>query len=134
MCVLVQHHGYLSRCSGAPDDHQPHTCQNTTSAVMSRTPMHALNTIQGARTIYKALAHTAWIGNTELADPMLSTQAAPPAEGPISHVITFYRNAIFTVNDGPARRVDDPANMAFIASISKVWGKQFTGMQPLQTP
>ncbi|KAL6763933.1 ubiquitin-related domain-containing protein [Haematococcus lacustris] len=49
-----------------------------------------------------------------------SAQASrPQAAGPVTYVITFYRNNVFTVNDGPARRVDDPANMAFISSISK---------------
>lgn len=47
-------------------------------------------------------------------------QAPPTPQGPIKHVITFYRNGIFTVNNGPPRRVDDPANLRFITSISKV--------------
>ncbi|GFR39767.1 hypothetical protein Agub_g251 [Astrephomene gubernaculifera] len=44
----------------------------------------------------------------------------PPAdEGPRNHVITFYNNSIFTVDNGPPRRVDDPANQSFIESIVK---------------
>ncbi|KAG2448631.1 hypothetical protein HYH02_006519 [Chlamydomonas schloesseri] len=43
----------------------------------------------------------------------------PETEGPRNHVITFYNNGIFTVDDGPPRRVDDPANLTFIESISK---------------
>ncbi|KXZ55366.1 hypothetical protein GPECTOR_3g495 [Gonium pectorale] len=43
----------------------------------------------------------------------------PPAEGPRNHVITFFNNGIFTVDSGPPRRVDDPANARFIESISK---------------
>lgn len=39
--------------------------------------------------------------------------------GPRTHVITFYRNNVFTVDDGPARRVDDPVNFPFIESISR---------------
>lgn len=38
---------------------------------------------------------------------------------PITVTITFYTNGIFTVNDGAARRIDDPANADFIKSISK---------------
>ncbi|KAF5828745.1 hypothetical protein DUNSADRAFT_17123 [Dunaliella salina] len=45
--------------------------------------------------------------------------AAPQTGGPQVHVITFYRNHVFTVDNGPPRRVDDPANFDFIASISK---------------
>eukprot|EP00798_Chlamydomonas_sp_ICE-L_P029009 gene29009-32200_t len=44
---------------------------------------------------------------------------APTSSGPVNHVIVFYRNGVFTVNDGPPRRVDDRANFAFIESISK---------------
>ncbi|EFJ44950.1 hypothetical protein VOLCADRAFT_109909 [Volvox carteri f. nagariensis] len=43
----------------------------------------------------------------------------PPAEGPRNHVITFYNNGVFTVDNGPPRYVDDPANARFIESISK---------------
>lgn len=39
--------------------------------------------------------------------------------GPRNHVITFYRNNVFTVDDGPARRVDDPVNLPFMESIAK---------------
>mmetsp|Transcript_24272 Transcript_24272/g.53065 ORF Transcript_24272/g.53065 Transcript_24272/m.53065 type:complete len:285 (-) Transcript_24272:261-1115(-) len=39
--------------------------------------------------------------------------------GPVNHIITFYQNNVFTVDDGPPRRVDDPANFRFIDSISK---------------
>jgi len=35
-----------------------------------------------------------------------------PAE-PVFHTITFWRNG-FTVDDGPLRRLDDPANEAFL--------------------
>lgn len=38
------------------------------------------------------------------------TTTAPPASKK-NRVIAFYRNGVFTVDDGPARRVDDPANM-----------------------
>lgn len=41
------------------------------------------------------------------------------ASGPAVHVVTFYRNGVFTVDDGPPRNVDDPANFPFINSISK---------------
>ena len=34
-------------------------------------------------------------------------------------MITFYSNGIFTVDDGPARKVEDAANFSFIDSISK---------------
>ncbi|GIL80837.1 hypothetical protein Vretimale_9445 [Volvox reticuliferus] len=47
------------------------------------------------------------------------TKPPPEQEGPRRHVITFYNNGIFTVDNGPPRRVDDPANARFIESISK---------------
>lgn len=37
---------------------------------------------------------------------------------PRTHVVTFYQNQVFTVDDGPARDVNDPANLDFITSIS----------------
>lgn len=49
----------------------------------------------------------------------LQTAPAPPS-GPQRIIITFYRNGIFTINNGPPRRIDDQANFAFISSISKV--------------
>lgn len=44
---------------------------------------------------------------------------ARAGQGPSNHVITFYKNGIFTVDDGPPRMVNDPANLRFIDSISK---------------
>jgi hypothetical protein len=49
---------------------------------------------------------------------LAQAEAPPPSER--TYVIKFYRNSVFTVDDGPARRVDDPANMAFMDSIGKV--------------
>ncbi len=40
---------------------------------------------------------------------------APPA--PVMHTITFYHNG-FTVNAGPLRRLDDPANAPFMEAIA----------------
>lgn len=39
--------------------------------------------------------------------------------GQHNHVVKFYRNNIFTVDDGPPRHMDDPANLDFINSVSK---------------
>jgi UBX domain-containing protein 1 len=39
--------------------------------------------------------------------------------GPKNHVVKFYKNNIFTVDDGPPRSIEDPANMEFINSVSK---------------
>jgi UBX domain-containing protein 1 len=46
-------------------------------------------------------------------------QARQPT-GPAVHRVTFYRNGVFTIDDGPPRQVADPANFPFINSISKV--------------
>jgi len=43
------------------------------------------------------------------------TRAAPE---PVFHTITFWQNG-FTVDDGPLRRLDDPANEPFLESINK---------------
>ena len=47
-----------------------------------------------------------------------SADAAPPAPKPVSHVIAFYDNGVFTVDDGPAREMRDPANAEFLDAIS----------------
>eukprot|EP00879_Flechtneria_rotunda_P024395 GHRR01025858.1.p1 GENE.GHRR01025858.1~~GHRR01025858.1.p1 ORF type:complete len:205 (+),score=79.73 GHRR01025858.1:322-936(+) len=44
---------------------------------------------------------------------------AQQSNGPRNHVVKFYRNNIFTVDDGPPRHMDDPANLDFIHSVSK---------------
>lgn len=50
----------------------------------------------------------------------LAGNSSQPAEDkPRTHVITFYRDGVFTVNGGPARHVNDAANVDFIDSISK---------------
>ena len=49
------------------------------------------------------------------------TPQEPAAEGPpepLKYVITFWRNG-FTVNDGPLRTLDDPANASFLESIQR---------------
>ncbi|KAG0565730.1 hypothetical protein KC19_7G010300 [Ceratodon purpureus] len=50
------------------------------------------------------------------ASPARSGARAPPE--PVFHTITFWRNG-FTVDDGPLRRLDDPANEPFLDSINK---------------
>ena len=40
-------------------------------------------------------------------------------EPPRQHVIRFFANEVFTVDDGPPREIRDPANQAFIACIMK---------------
>ncbi|KIZ03042.1 NSFL1 cofactor [Monoraphidium neglectum] len=44
--------------------------------------------------------------------------AAQPA-GPTAHVVKFYRNNVFTLNDGPARAIDDPANQDFMDAVAR---------------
>lgn len=46
-----------------------------------------------------------------------SLSAAPQRPENVMHNITFWRNG-FTVDDGPLRRLDDPANASFLQSIS----------------
>ncbi|KAG1675149.1 hypothetical protein FOA52_003372 [Chlamydomonas sp. UWO 241] len=41
------------------------------------------------------------------------------APGPRNHVITFWSNRVFTVDDGPPRRIDDPENADFINAIGR---------------
>mmetsp|Transcript_7103 Transcript_7103/g.12186 ORF Transcript_7103/g.12186 Transcript_7103/m.12186 type:complete len:297 (+) Transcript_7103:62-952(+) len=52
---------------------------------------------------------------TAAAAPSAVTDAAPSN----MFVITFFRNNIFTVNDGPPRDTRDPTNRNFIESISR---------------
>merc|ERR1719198_443574 len=47
-----------------------------------------------------------------------SIQGAPPPKPPEEHTITFYQNG-FTVDDGPLRSPDDPANAAFLAAVNR---------------
>ncbi|KAI8476447.1 MAG: ubiquitin-related domain-containing protein [Monoraphidium minutum] len=44
--------------------------------------------------------------------------AAQPA-APQAHVVKFYRNGVFTLNDGPARAIDDPANQEFMDAVAR---------------
>ncbi|KAH7576700.1 hypothetical protein JRO89_XS01G0133200 [Xanthoceras sorbifolium] len=47
-----------------------------------------------------------------------SAPAAPSPPEVVSHNITFWRNG-FTVDNGPLRRLDDPANASFLESIRR---------------
>ena len=73
-----------------------------------------LNPGSGPSAAFKGSGRTlAGIGDGDVA------AAAAPAAPKKNRVISFYRNGIFTVDDGPARRMDDPANMRFIESIGR---------------
>jgi len=48
-----------------------------------------------------------------------SRPAEERAEGVVRHVVAFYPNGVFTVDDGPPREVEDPANMGFINAIAR---------------
>jgi len=50
------------------------------------------------------------------AAPAAAAAAGPPP--PTVHTIVFWQNG-FTVNDGPLRRLDDPANIPFLDAIGK---------------
>ncbi|KDO37572.1 hypothetical protein CISIN_1g0153361mg, partial [Citrus sinensis] len=52
-----------------------------------------------------------------LSGETVSSAPAPPPEN-VSHNITFWRNG-FTVDDGPLRGMDDPANASFLESIMR---------------
>lgn len=43
--------------------------------------------------------------------------APPPPPEVVTHNVTFWRNG-FTVDDGPLRRLDDPANASFLEVIT----------------
>ena len=47
-----------------------------------------------------------------------SVQGATAPKPPEEHTITFYQNG-FTVDDGPLRSPDDPANAAFLAAVNR---------------
>lgn len=54
--------------------------------------------------------------------PQADEPAAPAQEEGTTqmvHTVTFYNNG-FTVDDGPLRQQEDPANAPFLASIEKV--------------
>jgi len=57
-----------------------------------------------------------------LAGASVEGTAAP--KPPDEHTITFYQNG-FTVDDGPLRSADDPANAAFLAAVNR-------GMMPAE--
>ena len=52
------------------------------------------------------------------AAPAAPAPAAPAPPAPVMHTITFYHNG-FTVNGGPLRRLDDPANAPFMEAIAQ---------------
>merc|ERR1719198_483350 len=47
-----------------------------------------------------------------------STEGAAAPKPPEEHTITFYANG-FTVDDGPLRSADDPANAAFLSAVNR---------------
>ncbi|KAF9688270.1 hypothetical protein SADUNF_Sadunf02G0180200 [Salix dunnii] len=49
-------------------------------------------------------------------DTMVSSAPQPPAA--VNHAVTLWRNG-FTVDNGPLRRFDDPANASFLESIKR---------------
>lgn len=52
-----------------------------------------------------------------LSGEVSSTPEQPETPQVVTHNITFWRNG-FTVDDGPLRRLDDPANATFLAVCS----------------
>lgn len=48
-----------------------------------------------------------------------NAQGAAGGSNQHNHVVKFYRNGIFTVDDGAPRHMDDPANLDFINSVSR---------------
>jgi len=64
----------------------------------------------GRAPVFTGRAHT-------LAGSSRDTQA--PRSAVKRYVVVFYANGVFTVDDGPARSVEDPANMGFIVAISR---------------
>ena len=63
-------------------------------------------------------ASAAAAASDEGAAPSSAAAAAPAPPRPISHVIAFYDNGVFTVDDGPGREMRDPANAEFLDAIS----------------
>lgn len=52
-----------------------------------------------------------------LSGEVSSTPELPETPQVVTHNITFWRNG-FTIDDGPLRRLDDPANASFLAVCS----------------
>lgn len=77
------------------------------AASRSRLPAHRSD---GRAPVFTGRAHT-------LAGSSRDTQA--PRSAVKRYVVVFYANGVFTVDDGPARSVEDPANMGFIVAISR---------------
>ena len=57
-------------------------------------------------------------GGEEAAPAAAAGGGDAAAAPPVQHTITFWQNG-FTVNDGPLRRYDDPANMPFMQAVTK---------------
>ena len=55
-------------------------------------------------------------GTTRLLSGETVAPAPPPPPEVVTHSITFWRNG-FTVDDGPLRHLDDPANASFLEVI-----------------
>jgi len=56
-------------------------------------------------------------GMFHLASAHTSSSDAPPDQSNNRHIITMYRSG-FTVDNGPYRRLDDPANAEFLQSLA----------------
>ncbi|XP_010524491.1 PREDICTED: plant UBX domain-containing protein 5 [Tarenaya hassleriana] len=72
--------------------------------------------VDPSRSTFRSFTGTARLLSGETVSSSPQQQQDQPQV--IMHTITFWRNG-FTVDDGPLRRLDDPANASFLESISR---------------
>lgn len=103
---------------GAPEDEESDEDDDRVQALFNRARQAGAAAGTSADLPGQESAAFKGTGYTLGGGPVPSKPPAPQ-EGPRNHVITFYSDGVFTVDDGPPRKVEDPANFPFIESISK---------------
>ncbi|GAQ82005.1 UBX domain-containing protein 1 [Klebsormidium nitens] len=82
------------------------------------TPADMLPSAPAARGAFTGSARTLGADGSPAVPEVPPAVAAAPAPERAVHTITFWRNG-FTVDDGPLRKLEDPANAPFLNSINK---------------
>lgn len=74
---------------------------------------------EGAGRVESLFERAKELGAEQGTGELPSTSGQPAQSGPKAHVVKFYKNNVFTLDDGPARAIDDPANQEFMDAVAR---------------